>query len=110
MEPLLLPLRDMIDYSADQIRSRIVSQSLNINPIITIYALDKGESISLEQTNQIKLLLILEGTLNVSTSQNDWTIQTGELLVIPVKYFHAIQASEQCKYLQIELPERKNVK
>ncbi|MGG5316153.1 acetate kinase [Enterococcus sp. AZ072] len=108
MKPVLLPLNEMIDYSAYQIRSRIVSQALNIEPTVVIYALDEGESVSSEKTGLVKLLHILEGKLEVTIFQQKWTAQAGELLAIPANSLHSIQANEKCKYLQIELPERKD--
>ncbi|MCB5953917.1 cupin domain-containing protein [Enterococcus sp. CWB-B31] len=102
MNNTVVSLNKLIDYKNGQIRSRNLHKTFNIKLPLMIYALDKGESISVEQTNLTKLIQIIDGSLEVTIENEPHYLKTGELIVITPKVLHEIKADEQCKFLQIE--------
>ncbi|EFQ58148.1 acetate kinase [Streptococcus downei] len=99
----LQPL-DLVNYHDYQISSRSLSKKLSINQALTLYAMDKGETISQESSPQTRLLQVLEGQLEISLA--DGVVQSllpNELLSVPALQVHAIKAVEKTKFLQLEL-------
>ncbi len=99
-----LELLKMVNYHDYQITSRSLSQKLDLDQAVTLYAMDKDETISQESSPSPKLIQVLEGHLAVSLAEEeDQVLNSNELLVVPALKLHALKAVERTKYLQIEL-------
>lgn len=101
----IFALNDLVNYQKKQIRSRNLSKKFAMDLPMMIYAADKEESISLEETTATKLIQVIDGVLAVTTESDDYTASQGELVVIPPETFHELRAITPCKFLQIETKE-----
>lgn len=99
-----LNLNNLVRYHKQQISSRSLSEKLEINNPITIYAMDKDESISKESSSRAKLIQVLDGQLQITLGNDSpETLSTGELISIPSTSVHSFLAVTKCQFLQIEL-------
>ncbi|AXQ79002.1 acetate kinase [Streptococcus chenjunshii] len=98
-------LNQMVDYHDAQITSRSLSKKLGLTAPIMIYAMDKEETISGEQSPQTKLIQVLAGCLEVTMGDDEapQKLTAQDLLVIQPQQLHAFKAAQKCKFLQIEL-------
>ncbi|WP_019804575.1 acetate kinase, partial [Streptococcus mutans] len=95
-------LLDLIKYHDGQIASRSLSKKLKSNPI-TLYAMPAGESISNESSKLIKLIQVLEGSLQVEIAGEKHIINHQGLISIAANQVHNLYALENSKVLQIEV-------
>lgn len=102
MDEFIFSLNELIEYKNGQIRSRSMSRLLNINMPLMIYALDRDESISVEQTSMTKLIQLIDGKMQIKMNEKCYPLEKGEMIVIPPNSLHEIYAIERCKFLQIE--------
>lgn len=94
-------LKTLIDYQNHMITSSNISGLLDIKSDFMLYALDKDESISYESSDQIKLILIIEGELEI-LAQDKIVLRNSEIVSIKAGIFHELRAKSKCKFLQIQ--------
>ncbi|OZV23262.1 acetate kinase [Streptococcus sobrinus] len=98
-----LELLNLVNYHDYQITSRSLSQKLGLDQVVTLYAMDKAETISQESSPSPKLIQVLEGQLKVSLAEEEAELlKPNELLTVPALKLHALKAVEKTKFLQIE--------
>ena len=98
-----LELLNLVNYHDYQITSRSLSQKLDLDQAVTLYAMDKDETISQESSPSPKLIQVLEGQLAVSLAEEEAELlKPNELLTVPALKLHALKAVEKTKFLQIE--------
>ena len=97
-----LDLLELVSYHDYQITSRSLSKKLSLNQAVTLYAMDKGETISQETSPKSKLLQVLEGELEISYEETSEHLIPNQLLMIEANQLHAIKALTPTKWLQIE--------
>lgn len=95
-------LADLIDYRKNQIRSRVLNKKLSIEMSMVIYAAAQGETISTEETDQTKIIQVIEGTLQITSENGENQLNAGGVVVLSPKTQHALEAITPCKFLQIE--------
>ena len=80
---------------------QVVSKTLVQNPhvSITLFAFDKGEEISAHTSRGDALVQCLEGTGRITLDEKDYTIQTGEGILMPAGHPHAVYGVESFKML-----------
>ncbi len=96
-------LLEMIHYHEHQIASRSLSKKLELNQSIVLYAMDEGESISKETSPRDKLIMILEGQLQLSYADNKQLLEKEALIKVEANTLHHLEALKPCKFLQIEV-------
>ncbi len=67
------------------------------------YEVAAGETISNESSPEGKLLLVLEGRLLVSLTDQTHDVKAGGLISISAHQSYHLEATTNCKYLQIEM-------
>lgn len=99
-----LDLTTLVRYHDQQISSRSLSTKLEIVNPITIYAMDKDESISRETSPYTKLIQVLDGQLEIELDSGTTEVLAAQqILSIPRQMVHSFHAIEKCQFLQIEL-------
>jgi quercetin dioxygenase-like cupin family protein len=64
---------------------------------ISLFAFDKGEALSEHTAPFDAMVLIVEGSANVSIDGVSFTLHTGESIIMPADVPHSVQAPEQFK-------------
>ncbi|MEX2784141.1 acetate kinase [Streptococcus sp. H49] len=97
-------LSQMVRYHDAQITSRSLSKKLGLSNSIMIYAMDKGETISSENSLRTKIIQVLDGRLEVALADETAQILSKQdLMVIQQHQTHAFKAIQRSQFLQIEL-------
>lgn len=102
-------LFELVKYHEGQIASRSLNKKLEIENPITLYAMPAGESISNESSKLIKLIQVLEGSLQVEIAGEKHIINHQGLISIAANQVHNLYALENSKVLQIEVESQKKL-
>ncbi|HNT30391.1 MAG TPA: cupin domain-containing protein [bacterium] len=95
----VLKLSAAIEYSRDSIVSKIIYK--NDHNILTLFSLDKGQSIAEHVTPFDALVQILEGTAELTIGGEKKTVTAGESIIMPMNIPHALYATEAYKMLLV---------
>ena len=93
----VLSLIEQIEYQPGQIVSKTLAQ--NDHHSLTLFAFEKGEEISSHKSEGDALVLALDGTGRVTIKDQQYTLHTGEAIVMPANIPHAVYAAERFKML-----------
>lgn len=91
----VLALVDQVACQPGQIVSKTLAQNSHYS--LTLFAFDKGEEIGTHDSNGDALVTILEGTARVTINGTDFTLNTGESIIMPAKIPHSVFAPERFK-------------
>lgn len=85
------------------LEGQIVSKTIVQNPAVsvTIFAFDKGEEISSHDSSGDAMVTVLEGTGRFTINGADYTVKSGETIIMPAKKPHAVFAVEAFKMLLV---------
>ena len=92
---------DLLIKQVDFQNSSIVSKQIikNKNGNVTLFAFDKGESLT-EHTSPFQaLVFIAEGEMEIKIGGNPHNIKTGEIILLPQNIHHSLVANEKTKML-----------
>ena len=90
-------LRDAIQYQQSSIVSRQIVKKPNGN--ITLFAFDKDESLS-EHTSPFEALVnIVEGSMKITIGGNPFTVEEGEILLLPPDIPNGLIALQKTKMI-----------
>lgn len=92
---------DLLIKQVDFQNSSIVSKQIikNKNGNVTLFAFDKGESLT-EHTSPFQaLVFIAEGEMEIKIGGNPHNIKTGEIILLPQNIPHSLVANEKTKML-----------
>jgi len=95
----ILPLADQVTYQPGQIVSKTLAQNKALS--ITLFAFDKGEEISSHESDGDAMVIALDGTGLITIDGENFTVHSGETIVMPAKKSHAVFATEQFKMFLI---------
>jgi quercetin dioxygenase-like cupin family protein len=95
--PQILHFSNDISYA----QKSIVSQKIIANKggNISLFAFDKGEALSEHTAPFDAMVQIIEGKAKVKIDGVDYSMKTGESIVMPADIPHALEATEQFKML-----------
>jgi quercetin dioxygenase-like cupin family protein len=81
----------------------IVSKQLIKKDIgtVTVFAFDKGEGLSEHTAPFDALVLILDGSAEISISGVVHTVKAGDFIIMPANEPHAVQAAERFKMMLV---------
>jgi len=68
---------------------------------VTLFAFDKGESLSEHTSPRDALAVAVEGAIEISIRNDTHQLTTGEIIPMPAQVPHALRAIERCKLLLI---------
>ncbi|MCF8378028.1 MAG: cupin domain-containing protein [Bacteroidales bacterium] len=92
-------LRDSVDYSNGATVSKIVSKNTAGN--ITLFAFDKGQSLSKHTAPFDAFIQILDGEAKIIIDDKAHDLSEGEGIIMPANISHAVEASERFKMLLV---------
>lgn len=93
-----------INYQPKSIVSKHVIKRTTGN--ISLFAFDKGESLSPHSAPYDALVQIIEGKAIVIIDGKQHLLETGETIIMPATITHAIQATEKFKMLLTMIKEQ----
>jgi quercetin dioxygenase-like cupin family protein len=96
-----LKLENEIEYAPGSIVSKIIYK--NSNSILTLFALDKDQSIAEHVTPFDALVQVLEGEAELEIGGKKTKVCSGESIIMPKDVPHALYATEKYKMLLIML-------
>ncbi|MCP4050461.1 MAG: cupin domain-containing protein [bacterium] len=97
----VLKLKDKVEYSDGAIVSKTIFKK--DNSILTLFALDKGQSIAEHVTPFDALVQILEGEAELVIGGKKVNVKLGESIIMPKDIPHALYAKEKYKMLLVML-------
>lgn len=92
-----LKLSELIDYSKSSIVSKIIYQ--NEHTILTLFALDQGQSIAEHTTPFAALVQILDGVAEITIGTKKTLYEAGASIIMPANVPHALYAQKPYKML-----------
>lgn len=101
----VLGLADLITPTAGGIASRVLARSGGGN--VTLFAFDKGESLSEHTTPFDALALTLDGSLSLTIGGKRMETSAGSIVRLPANVPHAVDAPVPARMLLIMLKEPK---
>lgn len=95
----VLKAEDMIAYTAGS----VVSKSFLKKPggTVTLFAFDKGEGLSEHTAPFDALVYLLDGTANITLGEKSFTLNTGQLVLMPAGVPHSLLAVERFKMMLV---------
>ena len=98
-----LRLTDLIAMTERGIASRVLAKTAGGN--VTLFAFDKGEGLSEHTAPFDALVLVLEGSLDLTIGGAHVTANPGEIVRLPATVPHAVDARQAARMLLIMLRE-----
>ena len=95
----VLTLKDSIDYSSGATVSKIITKNKNGNT--TLFAFDKGQSLSEHTAPFDAVVLVLDGNAEITIDVKKNIVKEGEIIIMPGNVPHALQAITPFKMLLI---------
>lgn len=92
-----IELASLVSYQEGQVVSRTLSQGSAVS--ITLFAFAKSEEIGSHDSTGDAMVLILDGTAEITIGGEKHIVKAGEAIVMPAKVPHALYAQEQFKML-----------
>lgn len=90
-------LASLVDYQEGKVISRTLAQGRPLS--LTVFAFDKGEEISSHTASGDAMVVILDGTAEITIGDEKLVLTKGETVVMPAGVPHALLAIEQFKML-----------
>lgn len=90
-------LASLVDYQEGKVISRTLAQGRPLS--LTVFAFDKGEEISSHTASGDAMVVILDGTAEITIGEEKMILTKGETVVMPAGIPHALLAKEQFKML-----------
>lgn len=88
---------DSIDYSDGSVVSKTILKKPTGN--ITLFAFDKGEGLS-EHTSPFEALVqLLDGEAEISIGGSQFSLHSGESIILPANLPHSLKATEKFKMM-----------
>jgi quercetin dioxygenase-like cupin family protein len=92
-----IELSSLVTYQEGQVVSRTLSQGKGVS--ITLFAFDKGEEISSHASTGDAMVLILDGSTEITIGSDKHMAKAGETIIMPKNVPHALFAVEKFKML-----------
>jgi quercetin dioxygenase-like cupin family protein len=90
-------LKDSITYNEGAVVSKVITRNKNGN--ITLFAFDKGQFLSEHTAPFDAVVQLIEGNAKIRIDGIENLVHEGQIIVMPAKIPHAVEASEKFKML-----------
>jgi len=90
-------LESLVDYQEGKVISRTLAQGKPLS--LTLFAFDKDEEISSHSASGDAMVVILDGSAEITIGEEKMILTKGETVVMPAGIPHALLAVEQFKML-----------
>ena len=98
-----LQLEKLIDYQSGSVVSKaVIAKGTGT---VTIFAFDKGESLSEHTAPFDALVTILDGKAEISIDGKPYNLIGGDMIIMPANKPHALMATEKFKMLLVMIKE-----
>jgi len=97
--PEILNLKEYIDYQEGSVVSRMLINKPEGS--ITIFAFDKGESLSEHATPFDAFVYLIEGKAEIIISGKSHILEEGQMIIMPANEPHALKALERYKMMLV---------
>ena len=92
-----LKVEDLIEYQEGAVVSReIIRKGTGT---VTIFAFDKGEGLSEHTAPFDAMVQVIDGKAEITISGNKNILETGDMIIMPADYPHALRAMERFKMI-----------
>lgn len=88
-------LAETMDWTEGEVTSMTICQCPEIS--LTTFALAEGTRIGAHKSSGDALVMVLEGTAEITVGEETYQVKAGESLVMPAEIPHALKASEAFK-------------
>jgi quercetin dioxygenase-like cupin family protein len=100
MEPeAVTVLAEQVGYMPGQIVSKTLAQNKAVS--LTLFAFDKGEEISNHESSGDAMVIVLDGTGEITIGEEKYLLGAGETIIMPAGKPHAVFAAERFKMFLI---------
>lgn len=89
----------LVDYEEGRVVSRTLAQGKTMS--LTLFAFDSGEEISSHASSGDAMVYILDGEAKITVGEEDFSVKSGETIVMPAGIPHALHATEKFKMLLV---------
>ena len=91
----VLPVNDLLQYQDGTVASRMIV--FKKAGTITLFAFDAGEGLSEHSAPYDAILTVTDGEADVSIESTQFTVKSGEMIILPANNPHAVQARQRFK-------------
>jgi len=100
----IFDVNSLIEYANEGIVSKtIINKS---SGTITLFAFDKGESLSEHTAPFDALVHVIDGKANIIINKQKHTLKAGESIIMPANIPHAVEAIERFKMELVMIKEK----
>lgn len=92
-------LKESVEYASGSTVSKIVSKNDSGN--ITLFAFDKGQSLSKHTAPFDAFIQVLDGMAKIIIDDKPFNLKQGDSIIMPANIPHAVDATERFKMLLV---------
>ena len=96
-------LSSLIEYNEGSIVSKTLINKKS--GTVTFFAFDTGEGLSGHKAPYDALVFIIEGEMFISIENDNCTVKSGNIILLPANKMHALKANAKTKMLLIMIKE-----
>lgn len=95
----ILQLQSEVTYIERQVASKTIVQNKHLS--ITLFAFDQGEGLSSHSASGEAFVLVLDGEVEITIDNKQYTLKAGDSIVMPANVPHALDARLKFKMLLV---------
>lgn len=95
----VLTMKEQVAYQPGQVVSKTLAQNDAVS--VTLFAFDKGEEISTNESGGDALVLCLDGEGRITVDGVEHILHEGESILMPARHPHAVFGQERFKMLLV---------
>jgi len=96
-------LSSLIAYSKDSVVSRTLINK--DSGTITLFSFDKDQGLSEHKAPYDALVYIIKGDMLIGIEENNFTVKTGETILLPANKMHSLKAISKSKMFLVMIKE-----
>ena len=100
-EKKVMNIKKSIEYQENSIVSKVFAE--NENTSLTLFAFDKDQVIATHTAPVDAVVQILEGNLEITISDEKFTLNEGEIIIMPKNEPHGLKAITTTKMLLFKI-------
>jgi quercetin dioxygenase-like cupin family protein len=99
MKSKILSINDLTKYQDDAIVSKMIVNSEKGS--ITLFAFDKGQGLNEHTAPFDAIVQIIEGEAKITISGEEYTLSSGQMIIMPANKPHAVKSITKFKMMLI---------
>lgn len=93
----VLRIANIVEYEEGKVASLTLSQEAGVG--ITLFAFDAGEGVSTHAAPGDAMVVVLDGEAHITIADEEYTVKSGETVVMPSGIPHSVKAIKRFKML-----------